>query len=305
MYGNTNFMSKASINMEIRSTKLNISISETVYLIKKCEISIPNNLDCTDDWDIGQKKAYIESLILGFPSPSFIFTKNEEQILVIVDGVKRLKAIIDYINNEFSIQPKIDGYEVNIDQRRNFNELNKLEQNRLLRVALLFSVHEFENQEDAKIFSKRLHSDYEILSKKVKIIDRFIEFNNENYSDGLLLISNFNGYLIERYPEKKISVKIQQDGLKLRMIVETEEGDIEEIEQVLSDYGKYMIRKQNENINNNNAFTVTEDSLNKIISALSDKKENNINISINNDGSISNEVKINIESKILLTERLV
>lgn len=41
------------------------------------------------------------------------------------------------------------------------------------------------------------------------------------------------------------------------MIIETEEGNIEEIEQVLSDYGKYMLRKQSENTNS----TSTEDSL--------------------------------------------
>lgn len=69
-----------------------------------------------------------------------------------------------------------------------------------------------------------------------KII-RSIEFAPEHYQAGMSILSYFKTFLTNKYPEKNIKVRIEQQGLIVRMIIETTEGEKEEIEQTLENYG--------------------------------------------------------------------
>jgi hypothetical protein len=68
-------------------------------------------------------------------------------------------------------------------------------------------------------------------------IERSIEFPEEYFEAGTSILSYFGSILRKKYPDKKASVQIKQDGLKVTMVIETAEGDREIIEKTLNDYG--------------------------------------------------------------------
>ena len=69
-----------------------------------------------------------------------------------------------------------------------------------------------------------------------EVIDRSIEFPPEYYSAGLGILNFFGTYLREQYPEENAKVKIEQDGLIVRLIVSTTDGRAEVIEKALQEY---------------------------------------------------------------------
>ena len=68
------------------------------------------------------------------------------------------------------------------------------------------------------------------------IIDKSIEFPSEYYSAGLGILNFFGTYLREQYPEENAKVKIEQDGLIVRLVVSTIDGKSEVIEKALQEY---------------------------------------------------------------------
>ena len=56
-------------------------------------------------------------------------------------------------------------------------------------------------------------------------IIRSIEFAPEYHQSGLAILSYFGQVLRDKYPETKAKVTIEQDGLTVRMIIETPEGE--------------------------------------------------------------------------------
>lgn len=69
-----------------------------------------------------------------------------------------------------------------------------------------------------------------------KIIDRFIEFPPEYHQAGLGILNYFSTYLREQYPDELATVKIEQQGMNVRLIIETESGKSEVIEKALHEY---------------------------------------------------------------------
>ena len=56
-------------------------------------------------WTIDEKQAFIDSLINGYPVPSFLFatsTHNDQKCQEIIDGMQRLNAIFSFIENSYS-----------------------------------------------------------------------------------------------------------------------------------------------------------------------------------------------------------
>lgn len=68
-------------------------------------------------------------------------------------------------------------------------------------------------------------------------INRAIEFPPEYKQAGVGILNYFAEVLNQKYPEKHTKVKIEQDGLKVKMTIETEGGDKEEVEEFLDQYG--------------------------------------------------------------------
>ena len=89
--------------------------------------------------------------------------------------------------------------------------------------------------EDGEIDIHEIPSEQGIADKQI-IINRSIEFPPEYHSAGLGILNYFGSVLRNKYPEQNAKVKIEQDGFKVRMIIETKDGDKEIIEKALKEY---------------------------------------------------------------------
>jgi hypothetical protein len=86
---------------------------------------------------------------------------------------------------------------------------------------------------DVEVFE--LASDPNITTERV-VIDRCIEFPPEYHQAGLGILNYFGVFLRENYPDRYAKVRIEQQGMSVRMTVETEDGNVEIIEKALKDY---------------------------------------------------------------------
>lgn len=77
-----------------------------------------------------------------------------------------------------------------------------------------------------------------------KAFERVMEFTPENYQAGVGILSYFSEILKNKYPDVDAKVMIEQDGYTVRMIVETENGDQEIIEEALNTYTQVVIKKE-------------------------------------------------------------
>ncbi|MFQ2479231.1 DUF262 domain-containing protein [Aeromonas caviae] len=261
-----------------------MSIGEIVFLLQDNEIYIPTLVKYGEDWSIAQKRAFIESLILGFPASSFICIIDERARFRVVDGVKRFKAIVDFINDEFTIYPRIEGEESLVGTPSTFSMLEDLLKRRLKIMTLSLSIHSFECSKYAGVFEKRLHADFEVLARRITIIDRYISFDSESYLEGLTLISGFNSYLMAKYPNKNISVKIQQNEKRIRLIVEAEDGVHIEADQVLDDFNKHLLRQ---------------------LHGTNNPLKDNLTINFNNQNVVSNSFNISVSNVIEQANRKI
>jgi hypothetical protein len=80
-----------------------------------------------------------------------------------------------------------------------------------------------------------LPSDPNITTERI-VIDRCIEFPPEYHQAGLGILNYFGTFLRENYPDREAKVRIEQEGLTVRMTVETTDGNVETIEKALRDY---------------------------------------------------------------------
>ena len=74
-----------------------------------------------------------------------------------------------------------------------------------------------------------------------KTIVREIEFPPEHHQAGLSILEYFGTVIRQKYPDISIKVRIEQEDLKVRMVVETPEGKKEQIEKALTDYGLVVV----------------------------------------------------------------
>lgn len=73
-------------------------------------------------------------------------------------------------------------------------------------------------------------------SSKDVIINRSLEFPPEYHQAGLGILNYFGTVLRDKYPDTKARVRIEQEGLCVRLIIESENGDKEVIEKALEEY---------------------------------------------------------------------
>ncbi|WP_288400117.1 hypothetical protein [uncultured Acinetobacter sp.] len=67
-------------------------------------------------------------------------------------------------------------------------------------------------------------------------LDRCITFEPEYYQAGLSILSYFGTVLRDKYPEQNATVRIEQHDLNVRMVIQSENGNIETIEKALQEY---------------------------------------------------------------------
>lgn len=74
-------------------------------------------------------------------------------------------------------------------------------------------------------------------------VERSIEFPPEYWEAGTSILSYFSRVLGSKYPDRRIKVRIEQEGLRLRMLIDTPTGEREEIEKTLDQYGMVVAGK--------------------------------------------------------------
>ena len=78
-------------------------------------------------------------------------------------------------------------------------------------------------------------------AESVDRIVRQIEFLPEHHQAGLSILEYFGTVVRQKYPDTPVKVRIEQEGLRVRMIVETPEGKKEPIEETLTEYGLVVV----------------------------------------------------------------
>jgi hypothetical protein len=72
------------------------------------------------------------------------------------------------------------------------------------------------------------------------VIERYIEFPPEYHQAGVSILSFFGEVLRRKYPDKQATVRIEQDGLRVKMMVEPFVGESEVFERALDQYGRVI-----------------------------------------------------------------
>jgi len=90
-------------------------------------------------------------------------------------------------------------------------------------------------QDEQGLEITELKSENSGISRHV-VINRSIEFAPEYHQAGLGILSYFGTVLREKYPGQNSKVRIEQEGLCVRLVIESDNGDREVIEKALQEY---------------------------------------------------------------------
>ncbi|AIU66472.1 hypothetical protein JV59_29275 [Vibrio coralliilyticus] len=258
-----------------------MTINYILELLEYGELEINERTEYGEDWTVEQKQAFVQSMLLGFPVSMFIFVEHENNNYKVVDGAKRLRALRGYFNNDFAVS--FSG-----DEPLFFQYLDRRQTRHIRETELKVSVNEFPDPLDAIAFEKRLHADFEILAKKVVVVERTLSFSSDKYVAALMMIAEFNDYLAIAYPDEIISIKVQQEGDLIRLIVETDKESKIDSQQFLDEFNKSKYGK------------LFEERLRK------SSKDTNpaVNVNVHNESHVNTTVNVdvNIQLQNLLNE---
>ena len=84
----------------IRVEPSNLSLRQVFDMIKDGEINLSPDFQRNVVWDNRRKSKLIESILLRIPLPVFYFSSDRDGILSVVDGLQRLTAIHEFMQNK-------------------------------------------------------------------------------------------------------------------------------------------------------------------------------------------------------------
>ncbi len=135
-------------------------------------------------WTIEEKKAFIDSILQGFPVPIILLAETEkdhESVYEIIDGMQRLNAVISFIEGEFDI-PRDDSGEAKyfdlqtMVESKSLLDQGKLQQHKPLldrteceiiaSYVLPLSVYQFNDNEKVDEIFRRINSNGKHLSRQ-------------------------------------------------------------------------------------------------------------------------------------------
>jgi hypothetical protein len=109
-------MDLSKIEVDLKEDKQ--SIFEVLRKFKRKQFVFdPDFQRSNKAWKPEQKSMFIESLILNLPLPPFYFNKDKEGRFVVIDGLQRLTAIIDFFSGHHTLTglmalPWLNGYTI-------------------------------------------------------------------------------------------------------------------------------------------------------------------------------------------------
>lgn len=88
----------------IRVESKNFSLKQVYDMIESGDLNLHPDFQRNLVWDNFRKSRLIESILLRIPLPMFYFSQDEEGVLSVVDGLQRLSAIHDFMNNKYVLK---------------------------------------------------------------------------------------------------------------------------------------------------------------------------------------------------------
>lgn len=92
-----------SFEEEIRISRITVSVYQILKWVDNDELDIDkdNRIDIT--WSHSKKSYYIETILIGFPSPYIYMCEERDGSRTVIDGINRIATLIEFINNEFKL----------------------------------------------------------------------------------------------------------------------------------------------------------------------------------------------------------
>lgn len=266
------YIASSSVNTHLKNIKKKLNVSsntETIaYLINNNLINenvflSSNSVECKLTH---REKEILELIVKGKTSKEIareLFVSDQtvdshkKNILSKV-GVRSMNEIVIlHLRKLLNIKlPNDDEFEDGLERpynltKRQFQILGKLVSGlstRQIAESLNLTTHSIESHK-GRIFKKLdVRSSKEAILKAINEnfyvlqIIREIEFDENHFKAGMSVLSHFGTVLKQKNPENTASVKIEQQGYKIRMIIDYKDGNEKEvIEKTLSDYGQLII----------------------------------------------------------------
>lgn len=87
----------AEARNEIRTDKLDMSFGELANLYANDELVIRPEYQRLFRWSATQKARFIESILLGFPTPAIFVAEDDKGIWELVDGLQRISTVLEFM----------------------------------------------------------------------------------------------------------------------------------------------------------------------------------------------------------------
>jgi len=87
----------AGARNEIRTDKLDISFGEIANLYENSELIITPEYQRLFRWQSTQKSRFIESILLGIPTPAIFVSEDEGGVWELVDGLQRVSTVLEFM----------------------------------------------------------------------------------------------------------------------------------------------------------------------------------------------------------------
>ncbi len=89
---------------KIRVESKTFSLRQIYDMIKNKDLNLHPDFQRNLVWDNFRKSRLIESILLRIPLPMFYFSQDEDGVLSVVDGLQRLTAIYEFMNNKLVLR---------------------------------------------------------------------------------------------------------------------------------------------------------------------------------------------------------
>lgn len=111
---------------QIRVESKTFSIRLIYDMIKDGDLDLSPDFQRNVVWDTFRKSRLIESILLRIPLPMFYFSQDEEGKLFVVDGLQRLTAIKEFMENKLVLKDL--EYLSNTCEGKTYSKENKIEE---------------------------------------------------------------------------------------------------------------------------------------------------------------------------------
>ncbi len=173
----------SEVNIPVSSVQRELSIrSESVQRIYNFYV---NNLFYVNRryqrklvWTIEEKRAFIDSIVKGFPVPIILLAETEKQktsVFEIIDGMQRLNAVTSFIEGEFDLEGKYFNLQTMVESKSQLDQglikqkypiLDRTQCEIIASYILPLSVYSFDDNEKVDEVFRRINSNGKHLSRQ-------------------------------------------------------------------------------------------------------------------------------------------